>query len=112
MNPVQIVFRNMNRSPALEWAIHRKADKLFRYCDRITDCRVVVEAPHRRQQKGNLYQIRIALSLPGADLIADRDTGTNHDHEDAYVAIRDAFAAVTRELSEYLSKRRQLTRAS
>ena len=50
--PLQISFRNMDPSPAVEERIHKKAEKLERFNDRIIGCAVVVEAPHRHHHKG------------------------------------------------------------
>ena len=50
--PLQISFRNMDPSPAVEARIREKAAKLERFHDRIIGCTVVVEAPHRSQNQG------------------------------------------------------------
>ena len=52
--PLQISFRNMDPSPAVEARIRKKAEKLERFHDRIIGCTVVVEAPHRHHHKGKL----------------------------------------------------------
>ena len=44
--------------------------------------------------------------VPGADLVADREPPKDHSHEDAYVAIRDAFDAVERQVKKWTAKRR------
>ena len=102
--PVRITFRNMDPSPTLEAKIREKASKLERFHGRITDCRVVVEAPHRHQHKGNLYKISIDLVLPGREILATTGTGDDHAHEDPYVAVRDAFDAAARQLEETLRR--------
>ena len=56
--PLQISFRNMDPSPAVEERIRQKAEKLERFHDRIVGCTVVVEAPHRHHHKGKLYNVR------------------------------------------------------
>lgn len=98
--PVQIAFRGMDSSPALEAKIREKAGKLEQYHDRITSCRVVVEAPHRHSRKGKLYSISIDLTIPGAELVVNSEKRNHHSHEDPYVALRDAFNAMTRQLEE------------
>jgi len=105
--PVRITFRNMEPSPTLEAKIREKASKLERFHGRITDCRVVVEAPHRHHQKGHLYKISIDLVLPGREILAKTGTGDNHGHEDAYVAVRDAFDAAARQLEDTLQRQRE-----
>ena len=74
--PLEIRFRNMDPSPAVEARIREKAAKLERFHDRIISCTVVVEAPHRHQNKGKLYSVHIDISVPGKDhLIVDAPSG-------------------------------------
>jgi len=104
--PLQISFRNMDPSPAVEERIRKKAAKLERFHDRIVGCTVVVEAPHRHHHKGKLYNVRIDISVPGKDLVVDRAKPLDHAHEDVYVAIRDAFNAAVRRLEDQTRKMR------
>lgn len=43
---LQITFRNIDVSPAVETKIRERASELEQFCDRIVSCRVVVEAPN------------------------------------------------------------------
>jgi ribosomal subunit interface protein len=104
--PLQISFRNMDPSPAVEERIRKKAAKLERFHDRIIGCTVVVEAPHRHHHKGKLYSVRVDISVPGKDVVVDRAKPGDHAHEDVYVAIRDAFNAATRRLEDQARKMR------
>lgn len=104
--PLQISFRDISHSDAVEERIREKVEKLEQYTDRITSCRVVVEAPHRQQTKGNLFHIRVDLTLPGEEIVVARDPD-DHAHEDVYIAIRDAFEAVRRQLKKSLRKTRE-----
>ena len=63
--PLQISFRNMDPSPAVEAIIREKAAKLDRYFGRIVSCDVSVEAPHRHHHKGKLYKVRIDIGPAG-----------------------------------------------
>ena len=99
--PLQISFRNMPRSDAVEAAIRERAERLDRFCDRITGCRVIVETRHRHHQ-GNLYHVRVDLALPGHQIVAGREPALHRAHEDVYVAIRDAFDAVRRRLEDHM----------
>lgn len=103
--PLHISFRNMEPSAAVEATIRERAAKLDRVYDRITSCRVVVEAPHKHHHQGKLFHVRIDLSLPGHEVRVTRDPAQAHAHEDVYVAIRDAFAAARRQLDEYAAQR-------
>jgi ribosomal subunit interface protein len=105
--PLQITFRNLDRSEAIETSIREHAEKLEKYCDRITGCRVIVDAPHKHHQQGNHYHVRIDVTAPDAEFVASREPDEHHAHTDAYVAIRDAFDAMRRQLEDYERRRRR-----
>jgi ribosomal subunit interface protein len=104
--PVKITFRGLSRSEAVETFIRRKAAKLDRFHDRIQSCQVAVEVPEDNAQKGGLYRIAIAVKVPGRTLLANRAPGDAQAHEDAYVALRDAFDAIARQLEDEVRVRR------
>ncbi len=104
--PVQVTFRNMERSDALEADVRERADKLDRIYDRIMSCRVVIEEHHKHHHQGNLFHCRIDLKVPNGELVASRDPGEHHAHEDAYVAVRDAFNSIQRQLERYAEEHR------
>lgn len=99
--PLQITARDFELTESIESVIREKADKLETFYDRILGCRVVIETPHRRHHKGILYNVRIYLSVPGAELVVKREPD-----EDLYVAIRDAFDAARRQLQDYARRQR------
>jgi len=103
--PLQITFRNIPPSEAVEAKVRERAEKLTRITDNILACRVTVEAPHKHHHKGSTYQVRIDLAVPGNEIVVSRDPGLNHAHEDIYVAVRDAFDAVRRQLENYVRQR-------
>jgi ribosomal subunit interface protein len=105
--PVEITFRDMPVSEALEENIREKVEKLEQFCDHITSCRVVIETSHQHKHKGNLYHIRIDLTVPGQELVVSRDPSENLAHADAYVAVRDAFTAARRQLEKYVQSNRR-----
>jgi len=109
--PVEITFRNMSASEALENNVRDKVEKLEQFCDRITSCRVVVEAGHRHQHKGNLYHVRIDMTLPGVELVVSRDPAENKNHADVYVAVRDAFDAARKQLDKHVRSNRREAKA-
>jgi ribosomal subunit interface protein len=103
---LEISFKDLEPSPAIEARIREKAARLERFHERIVGCHVTVEAPHRRHRHGKLYRIRIDLSLPGKDVFVDRAGPQDHAHEDVYVAIRDAFDAAVRQLEDHARRMR------
>lgn len=104
--PLQITFRDMEPSAAVEARVRDHASKLDELFDGILSCRVVVEMRHRRHHKGRLFHVGIDLTMPGAELVVSRDPDEDHAREDVYVAIRDAFDAARRRLSHQVQKMR------
>jgi ribosomal subunit interface protein len=97
----------MARSDAIDTVIREKVEKLESFYDRIMSCHVIVEAPHRRHQKGKLYHVRIDITVPGGgELVVKREPSKHAAHEDIYVAIRDAFDAARRKLQDYARRQR------
>ena len=104
--PLQVTFRDMPRSDAVEAKIRERAEKLDKFYDSIMSCRVVVEAPHAHHHQGRLYHVRIDLTVPHGELVVSKDKHDDRTHEDVYVAIRDAFDAAQRQLKNYVRKQR------
>jgi len=104
--PLQVSFRNMPPSPAVEADIRDKAAKLEEFYDRITSVRVVVETAHRQHRQGKLFHVRIDVRVPGRELVVRREPAEHRAHEDVHVAVRDAFDAAKRQLEDYVRETR------
>jgi ribosome-associated translation inhibitor RaiA/cold shock CspA family protein len=104
--PLQVVFRNMEPSATVEAKVRERAEQLERIYDDIMSCRVVIEAHHKHHHQGNLYHVRVDLKAPETEIVASRDPGEHHAHEDVYVAVRDAFDAVLRRLQDHARRQR------
>lgn len=109
--PLQVVFRNMEPSAAVEAAVRERADRLDRFYEHIMSCRVAIELHHRHHHQGNLYHVRVDMKVPDTEIVASREPDEHHAHEDVYVAIRDAFNAVQRRLEDYIRRRRGVVKA-
>ncbi len=99
--PLEIHFTNMERSDALEGAVRARVERLEQFFDGITSCHVFVDASHLRRRKGNLYEVRIEVRIPGTELAVNNKPGDVNAHEDVHVAIRDAFNAMERQLKKW-----------
>ncbi len=108
--PLQITFHGIDHSDAVEERIREKAAKLEQLFDRITSCRVVIEAHHRNtsslHRKGEPFHIRIDLTLPGTELVVKRDPKDAHVNEDILVALKEAFTNMERQLKDYVMRLR------
>lgn len=103
---LQITFRSMDPSPAVEDTIREAAAKLEILEPRLTRCHVTVETRHRRHQKGTLFHVGIDLTVPGAEIAVSRDPEIDRGHENVHVAVRDAFDAARRRIKALPRRRR------
>ena len=99
--PVQITYRGMPSSAAIEDAIRDRVAKLEQFHARIMSCRVVVEQPGKHKHQGKEFVVHVDLKVPGGEIAVNRD-----HHEDVYVALRDAFDAARRKLEDYAREKR------
>lgn len=105
--PLQVVFEHLEQSDPLEARVREEAKKLEEFYGRITSVRVVVSRPQHRHEKGDTYQVRIHVTIPGAaDIVIRHDPAVSGRHEDAYVAIHDAFKAARCQLQDLVRERR------
>ncbi|NVB85588.1 MAG: HPF/RaiA family ribosome-associated protein [Kofleriaceae bacterium] len=102
--PVDITFREIEKSEAVEARINEYVGKLERFFDRIIRVEVLVETPHRHHQKGRQFHVRVRVVVPGYDIVTSHDPGPDQAHEDVYVALRDTFNATRRQLEDYVRK--------
>jgi ribosomal subunit interface protein len=105
-NEFQVVFHNIDQSNAIADAVHKRIEKLERYCDQIITGRVVLDSPHNNHHKGKVYSVGLEIHTPSKEVRVNQDQHDNHAHEDLYVAIRDAFNAAERQLKSVDKKHR------
>ena len=122
--PLQITFRNVASSEAVKGWIQEEAKKLDEFHGKITGCRVVVELPNRRRKAGNLYHVRVDLTVPGGEMVVKRQPNLRSKpariatrptkslevkapHKDLRQAVNDAFGAMRRRLQDYSRRRRR-----
>ena len=97
----------MDTSPAVEARITERVERLEHLYDRIIGCHVVVQAPHQHSRHGNLFEVTAELRLPGGQpIVAGKAHHEDQAHEDVYVAIRDTFSALERQLQDRVRKAR------
>jgi|SRR5579859_4260864 len=109
--PIQITFRGIERSPAIEEYVRQRAAKLATFSERITGCHVALEAPHQHRRHGRQYRILIDLTVPGSELVVSRTPSEGSLHEDVYAAIDDTFDDAGRVLRDHVRKQRARRRS-
>jgi cold shock CspA family protein/ribosome-associated translation inhibitor RaiA len=109
--PLQIAFHNVEPSEAIAKQVRARAAKLDTFADRLTGCRVVIEAPHQHHRRGNQYQVRIDLTLPGGEIAVSRERPAHAQSRNLGVALRDAFNSARRQLEDYVRRQRGAVKA-
>ena len=111
LTPVRITYRGMTQTDALEAAVHDRIAWLEQHGARLNGCQVAIESPHRHHQKGQHFHVRVDLTLPGGEVVAGRSPPDHVEHEDCYLAIREAFRAARRQLDDRVRRRRDVAPA-
>jgi ribosome-associated translation inhibitor RaiA len=100
--PLQLAVRNTSVSEEVRAAIRGYAEKLERFYDRITACRVLVDVPQRhRIGTPIVYNVRLDLTVPGGEIVIKR-----HPRADVLSAAQDAFDAAGRRLQDFARRQR------
>jgi ribosome-associated translation inhibitor RaiA len=97
----QITYRGMPHSPVMDDRIRDLAAKLEEFHPKITRCHVVVDETDRHKTKGNRFEVRVDIHVPGSEIVA-----THQSSVDAYVAVATAFDAVIRQLEDTVHRQR------
>ena len=97
-----IRFIGVEPSDALASAAREKAAKLELFCPEIMACHVVIELAHKHRHQGRPFAVRLNLTLPGRELAVSRV-----ENEDAYVALRDAFDDMKRQVEDTMRRMRE-----
>lgn len=103
--PMEVTFRHMDKSPALETLIREQAHKLERYCDHINSCQVVVERDHASQNPSNTHEfrVRVDLTVAGGHEVVSYDTAPKATLS---TVIREVFHRAGRQLKRLSSEQR------
>lgn len=98
---LRTTYRDFPPPLLAEERIRKRVDRLEQIYPRIISCHVVAQESHRRHLKGKLYSVRINVGVPGGEIVANHEQHDKHSHEDFYVAMRDAFDVLERQLRAY-----------
>lgn len=97
-----IRFIGLEPSDTMAAAAREKAAKLELFCPEILACHIAIELAHKHRQQGRSYAVRLDITLPGRQLTVSRV-----ENEDAYVALRDAFDSMKRQVDETVRRMRE-----
>lgn len=104
--PLQVTFHGVDHSDALARRIRKEASKLERFSDHIIGCHVTVQAPHQHMHQGQIFEVRLAIDLPHREIVVSKEGRFDPAHEDAQLAVRDAFDVACRQIDEHVERQR------
>ncbi|MFW6181790.1 MAG: cold shock domain-containing protein [Spirochaetota bacterium] len=105
--PLELSYRHVHRTQDLEELIRQKAGRLQRICSYLSSCRVAVERDHKKQGTGDVFRVRVDLTVPpGHELTVTKHSDEKDMHVDLAATVRRAFDAVERPLQELVEEQR------
>lgn len=105
--PLQITFRNMESSAAVEDRIRERVQRLERFNNRIIEVRVVVENPHKSSGSGkNPLGIAVEVEVPGRKLVSRSAEEVREAKGDVLLVVNEVFATMERQLDDEMDVRR------
>lgn len=109
--PLEITYRDVTKTDALDSLVHEKIAKLERVCDYINSCHIAIEKIHDRPSSGSPYRVRLDITVPpGHELVAESNPSGNNQYTEVDTVIRDAFSMAERQLKELARRQRESQR--
>jgi len=103
--PLEVSARRLDLTPALEAELRERAGKLDHLYTRLTSCRIALERPSFHHNEGGPYRVRLDLTVPGGELVANKEAETLD------AALNDAFEAAERQIKDFVERRRGMIKA-
>ena len=102
--PVQVSFHGTPVSDEVEALCRDEVEKLERYFDRTTGCRITIEQTNHHHRQGEHWRVRIHLTLPGGEIDVNRDPPGHAADEKLELALREAFDRARRKVQDHARK--------
>ncbi len=105
--PVEITYRDVEKTDELETLIHEKAAKLDRLASGLSGCRVSVEKEQKHRHTGNPYRVGIDVTLPpGHEVPVEEKPRPDDVNVTLSTMVIRAFHTAERRIKEAVEKRR------
>jgi ribosomal subunit interface protein len=106
--PLKISYRGLEKTETIDDLVTEYAARLEKFCDHINRCDVAIEQPNHTHQKGNLFRVRIDVTVSrGHELVADEKQTDSGAHQPLTKVIHDAFKTMERQLRHLVEKQRE-----
>ncbi|NNM61628.1 MAG: ribosome-associated translation inhibitor RaiA [Steroidobacteraceae bacterium] len=109
---LNITFRHMPPSDAVEERAREMFARLERVHPEILGCHVTIDTPEGHQTKGAPFVIKIEIEMPGRAVHVDGSRSRHPQDANAYNALHHAFDTARRLLDEQSQRRQALTHRS
>lgn len=110
--PLEITYRDVPKTDAIEALVHEKVAKLEEVCDHINSCQIAIEKVHDHPRSGSPYRVRIDVTVPpGHEIVADSNPSGNNQYVELDTVIRDAFSAARRQLRDLTKRQHESDKA-
>lgn len=99
--PLEITYRNVEKTPDLDGMIRERAAKLEEFHDHIVSCHVYVDRPQKHQQSGSPYVVRLDIRIPREqEIIVKSNLGDGSVHDSVAKVVADTFEAAYRRVKK------------
>lgn len=98
---VDVSFRVLAPNDDLRTLCEQQVERLNRHFPDAQRYEVVLSNPHHHQEHGHQVTVRIEAHVPGGNNLVT----THESHEQAEVAVREAFKTLHRQLETWRDKR-------
>lgn len=99
---VDVLYRDLDSSAALNEVITKKLEKLNRFSDQIMHSRVVLDTPHNHKHKGRQFRASIEIDIKGHPI------AITQNNESIHLAVRDAFNSAERKVKQITARKRTI----
>jgi hypothetical protein len=97
-----VTYSGADRGRGIERRVRELAGDLESVYESIARCDVVVDALESQQRAACRYRVRLAIAVPGGEIVVSRDPEPDAAQEDALAAVCDSFRAARRRLEAYV----------
>jgi ribosome-associated translation inhibitor RaiA len=111
MTTPNVDFVGMTPSPALRAEIARHVMRLGHLAPRLSSCHVVLRRSGSQADAAPHFNVHVRATLPGGSFDVGRSP-TVQGQEDAYAAVRHAFATLRRQVEEFQAMRQSRERGA
>ena len=107
----ELIFHDVDRSAWVETYILERVQRLERFADGITSCRVTLAQEQASHHKGNRYSVLVETRMPPNQDLAAKKGKVIHDMPQQLPALINlAFGAIERQLKKAAELRRGETK--